>query len=114
MGLESLTLVLFYLYDASISYIVDDTKKLHGKKLGSLEIKPRESLIEEDKSDIFILVNARTTSAVNAIFSNLKRWALITWFIFSIAVFYILSIGISEKLKENLNLTTDYSKFKIV
>lgn len=99
--------------DTSISYIVDDTKELHGKKLAGLEISSRDSLIKEDKNNIFILVNARTTSAVNAIFNNLEEMG----FVFMDHFFdcsFLHFISISDKLKKHLNISTNYSKFKLI
>jgi len=97
----------------SLSYIIDDTKELHGKYLDGLKIQPRNILSNEDKSKVFILVNARTTSAVNAIFGNLEAIGFKFMENF-IDCSYLHYFSISNKLKNNLNIETSFSRFEMI
>lgn len=95
----------------NLSYIVDDTEELHGKFIDGLKIKPLKALNNEDKSEIFILVNARTASAVNAIFGNLESLGF-NYMEHFIDCSYLHYFTISDKLKTNLSIETSFSKFE--
>ena len=94
-----------------LSYIVDDTEELHGKFLDGLKIKPSNVLADENKSEVFIIVNARTTSAVNAIFGNLESLGF-NYMEHFIDCSYLHYFTISDKLKRHLNIETSFSRFE--
>ena len=100
-------------YRSKIEYLIDDTPDIGGKTIDGVPIFTRDKLLQEDKSNLFIIVFARTHFAVNSIFNNLKEMGF-EYMENYLDCSYLHFLSISKKLKDNLGIITNFQLFEKV
>ncbi len=97
-------------YPLALDYLVDDNPALKGKQIAGLDIHPSSMLDQEDPADIFILLFASTPRSVLKMGTQLTQKGF-TFFEHFVDCSFLHFKSISERLKEKLDITTDYQRF---